>query len=391
MRVLVISNDVTPGFGVPVAAPGLRAAGLAEGLRSHGFDVSVSVPSGVLGALFPSGIPSPPAHTAVVDPRLLVDHIILGSFDVVIFINANMTPHLRPIPGVRFIFDMFAPKLLEALASTTPGRPWEEQALEKERGVALADEIWVNGKRKLGYALGWLLRPTVDQLRRDVLGLTSIIDQSLLERVRLVEMPVPLPEGVEIQSPTIHARGIIRLGIAGYSQQWSALSEVHPTHEVLVEAGHQLHALLPAHWGGPADQAPANHLPSSTIFHRGPVEFEPFARWIQSMDAMVDVFAPSPERHFAMITRSAVALRLGVPLLHGVDSEISDIVSEYDAGWVLDPTDLGAWSTAAEELNDPDILARKQRGARRASAERFAPSAALETAAIGLRNTVRHD
>ena len=40
-RVIVISNDVVPGQAMPVAAPGLRAFGLASGLRQHGFDVSV--------------------------------------------------------------------------------------------------------------------------------------------------------------------------------------------------------------------------------------------------------------------------------------------------------------------------------------------------------------
>lgn len=387
MRVLVISNDVIPGFGVPVAAPGLRASGLAEGLRAHGFDVSVSVPSGVLDGIFPGGPPTPPPNTAIVDPRRLVDHIIDGAFEVAVFCNANMTPHLRPIAGVRFIFDMFAPKLLESMASANPGRSWQEMAAEKERGIALADEIWVNGKRKLGYALGWVMRPTVDAIRTGVFGLDSIVDGSLLERVRLVEMPVSLPAQTQVASPKRSADGVIRLGIAGYAQQWSALDEVHQAHQALVDAGHELHALLPQHWGGAAGQTPRTELPAGTISHAGPLEFGPFTQWIQSMDAMVDVFAPSPERQFAMITRSAVALRLGVPLLHGVDSEISDIVREHDAGWVLDPADRDAWAAAAREVADPDILARKQRGARQVSSERFAPAAALAAAARGLKES----
>jgi len=37
-RVFVLSNDVVPSLGMPVAAPGLRAFGLAEGLRANGVE-----------------------------------------------------------------------------------------------------------------------------------------------------------------------------------------------------------------------------------------------------------------------------------------------------------------------------------------------------------------
>ena len=384
MRVLVISNDVTPGFGVPVAAPGLRAAGIVEGLRAHGIDVAMTVPSGVIGAIFPAAPPNPPEGVSVLDPRLLMDHIRDAMFDTVIFTNANMTPHLHAVKGVRFVFDMFAPKLLESLASSAPTRRWDEMAAEKERGLALADEVWVNGRRKLGYALGWLLRPSVDQIRQTQFGKPSMIGDDLLSSVKVVEMAVPLPAGINHELTPSGADAQINVGIAGYSQQWSALRAVHPVHEAVIESGHALHSLLPQHWGGKAEDAPANQLPARTIMHEGPLGYGEFAKWVQSMDVMVDVFAPSAERHFAMITRSAVALRLGVPLLHGVDSEIADIVREYNAGWVIDPDDLDAWRVALRELTNADIMATKREGARQASQRRFAPDIALAQVAGSL-------
>jgi hypothetical protein len=45
-QVFVISNDVVPGFGMPVAAPGLRAFGLAEGLRANGVGMKTLVTRG---------------------------------------------------------------------------------------------------------------------------------------------------------------------------------------------------------------------------------------------------------------------------------------------------------------------------------------------------------
>lgn len=388
MPVLVISNDVIPGFGVPVAAPGLRAAGLTAGLRAHGFEVDVTVPTGVIEQLFPNGAPPAPEGVSIVDPRELPSFITAGGYAAVIFSNANMTPHLRPVPGVIFIFDLFAPKLLEALASPPGGRSWQEMVDEKERGMALADMVWVNGRRKLGYALGWLLRTSVDH-HRTQMGLRSLVDADLIERVTLVEMPVPLPDGLSHIAPHRAPHEPIRLGIAGYAQAWSSLDAEHPAHRQLIEAGHELHAVVPAHWGGsPAPSPPTNRLPPSTITHDGPLRYTPFGQWVQSMDAMVDVFAPSAERRFAMITRSAVSLRLGVPVLHGVDSEVAEIIEEYDAGWVLDPGDERGWRRAANEVADPAHLARKRAGAQRASTERFAPSRALAEAAKSLRQAL---
>lgn len=384
MRVLVISNDVIPGFGVPVAAPGLRAMGLAVGLRANGHDVSISVPADLLDLLFDGDVPTAPPGTVVVSPTELMTHIDDIKPEVVVFINSNMTSHLEPRSGVRFVYDFFAPKLLESTSSATGGRPFAEIAAEKERALALADEIWVNGRRKMGYALGWMLRDGVEQQRIGAFGLPSLRTGDLTAPLRLVEMPVPLPDGITLDGANGSSGPRTRLGIAGYAQHWSTLSAVAPGHSILVEHGHELHALTPQHWAADPASAPRNELPEGVVYHDGPMPFAEFAAWVQGMDAMVDLFAPTAERSFAMVTRSAVALRLGVPLIHAVDSEISDLVDFYDAGWVLDPEDLDRWAVIAAEVGDPAVLARKRSGAKRISAERFEPKSALFDAASRL-------
>ncbi len=303
--------------------------------------------------------------------------------DAVVFINSNLTPHLRPRPGVRYIYDLFAPKVLELEASAGLSSPETERAVAeltavKVRALAMADAVWVNGARKLGYARGWLDRSDVRAARSE-LGRRP--DASV--PISVVDMAVPLPVDVSsaLSAAADASPGFTRrLGIAGYAQKWSALESVHPGHQQLVDAGHELHALLPGHWGGSPSTTPTSALPEPTITHDGPLLFEQFAAWVQSMDAMVDVFAPSPERRFAMITRSAVALRLGVPLIHAVDSEIADIVVAHNAGWVLDPDDTDAWDQVVADLSDAEVVAEKTQGASEASRMRFAPHAALQAA-----------
>ena len=382
---LVLSNDVVPGFGVPVAAPGLRSGGIAAGLRSHGFDVELVVPADVARLAGIEGSPAP-AGTAVVELPELMDHIGSTGVETVVFTNANLTPHLRPQGNVSFVYDLFAPKMLERLASRTPEVSWDGLAEQKERALALADAVWVNGRRKLGYALAWMMRPGVEA-HRNAMGKASMFASDPASRVQLVEMPVLPMDGVatDVASREDTDSRQCRIGIGGYAQLWSTLPQIHPAHRALSNAGHELHALLPQHWAAGDTPAPASVLPDTAVMTNGPLALEPFHGWVRSMDLMVDVFPKTAERRLAMITRSAVALGWGVPVIHGVDSEVADIIREFDAGWVETSEDPNRWLAIAEEASDPEIRAAKRAGALAASRARFDPHAALAEAADYLR------
>ena len=381
---LVLSNDVVPGFGVPVAAPGLRSAGIAAGLRSHGFDVELVVPADVARLAGIDGRPAPDG-AAVVELPELMDHIATTGVETVVFTNANLTPHLRPQEIVSFVYDLFAPKMLERLASPAPEAGWDDLAEQKERALALADAVWVNGRRKLGYALAWMMRPGVEA-HRNAMGKASMFASDPASRVQLVEMPVlPVDTASENTSGTVDSEHC-RIGIGGYAQPWSTLPEIHPAHRALSDAGHEIHALIPQHWAAGDTPAPASALPEAAVMTNGPLALDAFHGWVRSMDVMVDVFPKTAERRLAMITRSAVALGWGVPVIHGVDSEVADIIREFNAGWVETSEDPNRWRAVAEEAADPEIRAVKRAGAIAASRARFDPHAALAEAANHLRN-----
>ena len=54
--------------------------------------------------------------------------------------------------------------------------------------MALADSVWVNGNRKLGYGLGWLVRPDVDAIRTNEFGLPSVVDATVALAARALEI-----------------------------------------------------------------------------------------------------------------------------------------------------------------------------------------------------------
>ena len=372
-RVFVISNDVVPGLGMPVAAPGLRAFGLAEGLRANGVEARTLVARGFVErqwTRFGRSVPHPTApDTEVVGANALARYLKAHAPAVAVMINSNQVEHLRPVEGVRYVLDFFAPKMLEGLYHHGEGYPDGELRRLRERkirAIELADAFICNGRKKLPYFLAWML-----QADRDVRRLP-------LEVVNMC-VPLALPEEGE------GADGV-RLAVAGYLQSWSTLGGwVGALEERLDRPGVSLDLLVPWHWGGGAGRSHASRddldrisrHPSVTT--HGTMNFSEFRRFLSGVDVTIDLFQHNLEREYAMVTRSVVSLACGVPVVHPPFTEVSAMISEYDAGWLVDPLDDGAVGAALDEvMGDPETVRRKRENARALALEVLDPAEAVK-------------
>ncbi|CAA9534600.1 MAG: hypothetical protein AVDCRST_MAG05-4732 [uncultured Rubrobacteraceae bacterium] len=372
-RVFVISNDVVPGLGMPVAAPGLRAFGLAEGLRANGVEARTLVARGFVErqwTRFGRSVPHPTApDTEVVGANALARYLKAHAPAVAVMINSNQVEHLRPMEGVRYVLDFFAPKMLEELYHHGEGYPGGELKRLRERkirAIELADAFICNGRKKLPYFLAWML-----QADRDVRRLP-------LEVVNMC-VPLALPEEGE------GADGV-RLAVAGYLQSWSTLGGwVGALEERLDRPGVSLDLLVPWHWGGGAGRSHASRddldrisrHPSVTT--HGTMNFSEFRRFLSGVDVTIDLFQHNLEREYAMVTRSVVSLACGVPVVHPPFTEVSAMISEYDAGWLVDPLDDGAVGAALDEvMGDPETVRRKRENARALALEVLDPAEAVK-------------
>ncbi len=369
----VISNDVVPGLGMPVAAPGLRAFGLAEGLRANGVETRTLVAKGFVErqwTRFGRSVPHPTApDTEVVGANALARYLKAHAPSVAVMINSNQVEHLRPMEGVRYVLDFFAPKMLEELYHHGEGYPGEELRRLRERkirAIGLADAFICNGRKKLPYFLAWML-----QADRDVRRLP----------LEVVNMCVPLALPGEVEE----ADGV-RLAVAGYLQSWSTLGGwVGALEERLDRPGVSLDLLVPWHWGGGAGRSHASRddldrisrHPSVTT--HGTMNFSEFRRFLSGVDVTIDLFEHNLEREYAMVTRSVVSLACGVPVVHPPFTEVSAMISEYDAGWLVDPLDDRAVGAALDEvMGDPEAVRRKRENARALALEVLDPAEAVK-------------
>ena len=362
--VFVIANDVTPGLGLPVAAPGLRSFGIAEGLRTHGLDVTIIVPKHLLDRLWNRPLPPPmqPGIIALNGPDI-AEFVESRAPATVITTNSNQVAHLRRSAGVRHVIDFFAPKMLELAYQFGDDHPEESLRSLRTRKLAmfeLADAIAVNGFKKMPYVLAWAL-----QIDRDPRELP----------MEVVNMAV---HGVAHRGTT---EGPLKLAIAGYLQGWSmpgSWMEILADH-LTGQDDLSLDVLLPTHWGQEEDELVSPAIESlvalDNVTAHPVMRFSEFQEFMTGEDLAIDLFDWSLEREYAMVTRTVVALGCGVPVVHPPFTEVSPFIEEYDAGWLLAADDLAGLERILNEL-DRDQVAVKSANAVRLWNEVFEPHVA---------------
>jgi hypothetical protein len=373
-KVFIISNDIVPGLGMPVAAPGLRAFGLAEGLRAHGVEVKTLVVRGFLERQwmrFGRSVPHPMApNTELIGVGQPVRYLQSHAPATVIMINSNQAETLKPIRGIRYVLDFFAPKMLETLYHHSGEYPREQLSVlrrRKIRAIQLADAFIVNGAKKIPYFLGWML-----QADRDIRELP----------LEVVNMCVPLswddaPEDVV---------GSVRFAVAGYLHSWSTLGgwvKVLKGH--LDRPGVSLDLMVPWHWSiireyQHKSKADLDRLAGhESVTTHEPMTFSNFQKFLSKVDVAIDLFQHNLEREYAMVTRSIVALSCGVPVIHPPFTEVSPMIAEYDAGWLVDPEDPAAMEAVLGEIIEaPDALRRKKQNARTLASAVIDPAVAVK-------------
>ena len=372
-KVFILSNDIVPSLAMPVAAPGLRAFGLAEGLRAHGFEVKTVLTRGFADrqwSRFGSSVPHPTApDTEIISAKSLARYLKANAPATVVMINSNQVEHLKPIKGIRYVLDFFAPKMLETLYQRGEQYPAEElDALRqrKIRTIGLADAFTINGEKKVPYFLAWML-----QGDRDVRRLP----------VEVVNMCLPLswPEETRVGSP-------VNFAIAGYLQSWSTLGEwVEVVERNLDHPEMSLELLTPWHWGGSKERVHASKsdldrlAEHESVKTHGTMNYTEFQRFLSTVDVSVDLFQHNLEREYAMVTRSVNALACGVPVIHPPFTEVSPWISAYDAGWLVDPQDPPALEKVIRGiLDDPEVVCRKKQNVRRLAADIIDPELAVK-------------
>ncbi len=369
--IYVLANDIVPGSSMPVAAPGLRASGLVDGLVANGLAAQLVTPTGNTPSPWRSPVPRPGSPRAIaVRPVDLRSFFSTRAPATVIITNFNYIEAVEGIDGLDIVFDLFAPKVLELRCGVpAPAAAAVARATERKiRALQSASGFLVNGRKKLPYLSSWLERAGV---------------KAAPSRVAVAEMAVPAsPLAPDTDGP-------LRLVMGGYVQKWSrpgAWLDVVAAH---LPADAVVSIALNSHWGNRnrgRDVALGDLALHPGMNRVSSMAFEQFQELLSTHHVMLDLFEDTEERRLAMVTRTVVALASGVPVIHPPFTEVSPLIEKFDAGWLVDAGDSDAVAASvASVVADRAGVRAKAANAHKLWKAHFDPAVATKEAALLIR------
>jgi hypothetical protein len=364
--VVVLANDVVPGMGLPVAAPGLRAWGLATGLRAHGYRVTVVVDDNIVQLAWRRPFPPPtPPHTVVLPRNRIGEFVRSRRPSAVVMTNSNLIDDVGDLGDSALVYDFFAPKVLEfeQLDDAAERGPELERLVDRKlRALARSAAVIVNGEKKVPYVEDWLGRAGVKGLPSEV-------------------VVMPLPTAFR---PRAKRGAPIHAVVTGYIQAWSRPGEWTDALEHYLSNGSMvLHLMVSNHWGGgirdlamPKAFSKLQEMPNVRLHPA--MEIDDFRAFLSLQHLSIDLFERNDERELAMVTRTMVAISCGLPAIHVPFTETSELIKRHDAGWLVSPSEPAELDNVLLEATQArGVLSAKRDGAV-AMAASLEPEVAVE-------------
>ena len=204
----------------------------------------------------------------------------------------------------------------------------------------------INGAKKRDYVVSWL----------DLAGCRDT-------PTAVVNMPV-----ASQQATSRRVGGPLHAVISGYVQPWSHPGEWSEAVVPFIDDGSLvLHLLVGNRWGRRSARRalpPTFQLLASMpgVRSHGVMEYGDFRRFLSRCHLSIDLFSRNPERELAFVTRTSVSLACGLPAIHVPFTEVSELIRRFEAGWLVESTDLdGLTAALTEATHDPAVLAAKAR------------------------------
>ena len=342
--ILVISPDLPPSTGHPTSGAGLRAWGLAEGLRSRGHEVTLAVPDTTADAIEWKG-----DRGAVIFPGHDLDRFVRDRGpDVVVFQHWLLAGELRG-DYRHTVIDLHGPLLLETLFRQ--GAEVAELFDRKVEAFSRAHFFTCAGERQKQYFFAWLLLAGFDLRRAPI----EVVRFSLPPEPPVHEYPCE-PEFVfgghflPWQNPALGLEVLVQELESGDQGHLWLFGSYHSWVETgSLPAFERVRRLLGS--SGRATVSPA--LNRADLIER-----------YRKMSVAWDLMPYNCERGMAFTSRTAEYLWAGLPVVHQRYAELSELISTYEAGWLVDPDDPEAIRRVVRRiLSNPEEIRLRGRNA----------------------------
>jgi hypothetical protein len=353
--VLVVANDMLPYPGQPVSGSGLRAWGLGEGLRGQGHDVRYAMPAASANAETPRGVEGPLLYEL---PRLR-DVLASSGAEVVVFqhwVGVGAAADL----DIPVAMDLHGPLMIETAFQRRPDVDPAELAKVKLDAFRRADFVSCAGEQQRFYFLTWLLLSGGD-VTSDAI---SVIPVSLApdspkhawsaQEVNFVYGGMFLPW----QDPSVGLSTLVSVLESEGAGRLDFFGARHPMYpEMETPLLDELEGRL-------------NDSPRVTVHGLWPRD-RLLEHYRQSYVAL-DLMRRNSERELAFTTRTAEYLWCGLPVIYNDYGELTSMIRDYEAGWIVSPEDADTLRELLRKIvHDPAEIRRRSANAQRLARERL--------------------
>jgi len=369
-HVLLLTTEPLPFRGMITTGAGLRASGLAEGLRSAGLEVTVAMPhDAVQGKSIHDEAFSPEKN--LFQRHLLTEFVNTTRPDVIVFQHWGLMNQLKQAP-CPVALDLAGPHLLERYywgsASSLPADPqitfnmdFEKNLAEKLHALRIADFVTCSGKFQRFYFLPFLAMAGYS------------INADTLPVIPFSIDPNP-PAGLNHinRNPETFVYGGIFLPWQNPERQLNWLIETFDEvnrGKLLFFGG--MHPTLDVS-GGKFEHLLKRLKEHPRVVMSELIPFHELCEKYLSAGIALDLCDRNPERELAFTTRTIVYLWCGLPVIYNDYAELANYISASDAGWCLDPDDeKGFKETVRDILEGRANLGEKGNSALSLIRERF--------------------
>lgn len=362
-HVLVLTTESLPYTGLPTTGAGLRAWGLAEGLRSAGLQVTLAMASdAVEGKTIHDPMFSP--ETNLFHRRDLTPFVNQVAPDVIVFQHWGIMKELKAA-SCPIALDLAGPHLLERSFWSGGDKQYNSAQYEKDLAEKLdalrrADFVACSGKFQRLYFLPFLAMAGFP------------ITKDALPVIPFSVAPDPPPGIDAFHDPEIFVYGGMFLPWQNPEKPLAWLLEcfdqcgkgkllfyggAHPTMDVSRGQFDRLIQKLSSH---------------KRVKMSGILPFDQLCGEYVRSGMALDLLGKNPERELAFTTRTLVYMWCGLPVIYNNYSELSSYIEASGAGWTLDPSDEKSFKKIILGILEGGINIEENRlAARRLVREKF--------------------
>ncbi len=329
-KILIVTSQALPQDDRPATGGGLRAYALGEALKGQGHTVSYSIPR---NCCEPGEDLSALAHS-IKDVDTIIEK---AQPDIVLFCNWGLAVEALECE-LPTVIDMNGPLILENYYRKR-GRILED-SLAKIEAVSKADYLIAGSQGQKNYLTSWCL----------LAGFKP-------ENIAIGIVPFSLSPDRPINTVSNSTEFIL----AGYNWPWLEGSEYLQT--ICDELEKQERGILHVYSAASPyvdifetensskdDHGKLQSQKEMRLVHHEPVSFQQLSKKLSGATIAIDLWKRNPERELAIPSRVVSYLWAGLPVITSNYGELSSLIQQYNAGWIIEDDNLEQLRQVVDEI-----------------------------------------